>query len=41
MSAAIRRQVMRGITSTARITAARTTPVLAKHAAVRAFSSTW
>ncbi|KAI9357541.1 pyruvate dehydrogenase complex dihydrolipoamide acetyltransferase [Pilaira anomala] len=40
MSAAIRRQVMRGITSTARITAARTTPVLAKHAAVRAFSST-
>ncbi|KAI8073777.1 pyruvate dehydrogenase complex dihydrolipoamide acetyltransferase [Thamnidium elegans] len=40
MSAAIRRQVMRGITSTARITAARTTPVLAKHASVRTFAST-
>ncbi|CAO3616329.1 unnamed protein product [Mucor hiemalis] len=40
MSAAIRRQVMRGITSTARITATRTTPVLIKHVSARAFSST-
>lgn len=40
MSAAIRRQVMRGITSTARITATRTTPVLVKHVSARAFTST-
>ena len=39
MSAAIRRQVMRGIASTARITASRTTPVLVKHVATRAFTS--
>ncbi|KAL7315742.1 pyruvate dehydrogenase complex dihydrolipoamide acetyltransferase component (E2) [Mucor circinelloides] len=39
MSAAIRRQVMRGIASTARITATRTTPVLVKHVAARAFTS--
>ncbi|CAO3652784.1 unnamed protein product [Mucor fragilis] len=39
MSAAIRRQVMRGITSTARITAARSTPVLVKHVAARTFTS--
>ncbi|KAK4514472.1 uncharacterized protein ATC70_002069 [Mucor velutinosus] len=39
MSAAIRRQVMRGITSTARITATRTTPVLVKHVTARAFTS--
>lgn len=40
MSAAIRRQIMRGITSTARITATRTTPVLIKHVSARAFTST-
>lgn len=42
MSAAvIRRQVMRGVSSTARATAARTAPVFAKHVSVRAFSATW
>ncbi|KAI9484044.1 MAG: pyruvate dehydrogenase complex dihydrolipoamide acetyltransferase [Benjaminiella poitrasii] len=40
MSAAIRRQVMRGFVSTARITAKRTTPVLLKHVSARAFTST-
>ncbi|KAG1142605.1 hypothetical protein G6F37_005794 [Rhizopus arrhizus] len=41
MSAAvIRRQVMRGVSSTARATAARTAPVFAKHVSVRAFSAT-
>jgi pyruvate dehydrogenase E2 component (dihydrolipoamide acetyltransferase) len=40
MSAAIRRQVLRGIATTSRITATRTTPVLVKHVAARAFSTT-
>ncbi|KAI8990830.1 pyruvate dehydrogenase complex dihydrolipoamide acetyltransferase [Mycotypha africana] len=39
MSAAIRRQVMRGIASTARLTATRATPVLVKHVTARAFTS--
>ncbi|KAI7890484.1 pyruvate dehydrogenase complex dihydrolipoamide acetyltransferase [Mucor mucedo] len=40
MSAAIRRQVMRGITSTARMSATRATPTLVKQVAARAFTST-
>lgn len=40
MSAAVRRQVMRGVTSVARMSATRTAPVLVKHVATRAFTST-
>ncbi|KAI7903501.1 pyruvate dehydrogenase complex dihydrolipoamide acetyltransferase [Cokeromyces recurvatus] len=40
MSAAIRRQVMRGLVSTTRITTKRMTPVLIKHVSARAFTST-
>lgn len=39
-TAAIRRQVMRGVASTARATAARAAPVFAKHVSARAFSAT-
>ncbi|EIE81648.1 hypothetical protein G6F46_010829 [Rhizopus delemar] len=39
-TAAIRRQVMRGVASTARATATRAAPVFAKHVSARAFSAT-
>ncbi|RCI04340.1 hypothetical protein CU098_000272, partial [Rhizopus stolonifer] len=40
MSAAIRRQLMRGLSSTARVAATRTTPVLVKHVSARTFTTT-
>ncbi|KAI8077929.1 pyruvate dehydrogenase complex dihydrolipoamide acetyltransferase [Gilbertella persicaria] len=40
MSAAIRRQLMRGLSSTARVAATRTTPILVKHVSARTFTTT-